>query len=204
LPRRSRASAAGRGGQRPLLMASLGSTLREPVCRRPTPPSVSRRLARAVGCSGLKPVTVRSPYASEASVRCFKGSFAMDEKHWQHAEGVLQAMLSSAEPRRCSSVNLRRHYSGPLRSRTSDHGHQRRGIHVPSRGHHWPDASPSSTHRLLSWPAARAGAAGASLRAGGGGPRTSGRIVGEPGAGKSRLLHEFRQRWRTGGSPTMR
>jgi len=181
-----------------LLMATFGVyPCEEPVSRAAhTAISVSKVGTRPAAV-GWKPGTVQiAIHASEASVRCFKGSFVMDEKHRQHAEGVLQAILSSAEPEamlvsQSAAPLLRDHFDlEPVTVATSDAGS---AFHLV--GHHWPDRDPKQhppnpfvgrQHELELLERLFAQAeAGRGQVVG---------IVGEPGAGKSRLLHEFRQR----------
>jgi len=120
-------------------------------------------------------------------VRCFKGSFAMDEKTWQAMPEGSGSKLFSARGRARGDArqsNLR----APTTPRTTSISNRwtmatkRRGIPVPSREPFTgPDpASPKQAPTdLLSWgrSPARAGSCWKRpLRAGGGvGPRTSGR-----------------------------
>jgi DNA-binding NtrC family response regulator len=157
--------------------------------------AVARASART-SALGLKPAAGQlAIHACEASVRRVKGSFVMDEEHRKQAEGVLDTLLSSTEPdgmlvSQSAARLLRERFD--LEPATAATG---AGSAFYLVGHHWPGRGlrqPSLTpfvgreHELalLERLFARAEAGRGQVVG----------IVGEPGAGKSRLLHEFRQR----------
>jgi len=158
--------------------------------------AVARASART-SAQGLKPAIGQiAIHACEASVRGMKGSFVIDEEHRKQAEGVLEALLSSTGSegmlvsRSAASLLRERFDLEPVTSATGEAGSAFYlvGHHWAGRGLRQPSLTPfiGREHELdlLERLFARAEAGRGQVVG----------IVGEPGAGKSRLLHELRQR----------
>lgn len=83
-----------------LLVATFGVyPCEEPASRAAQTAVAVSKTGGRTSAPGLKPATVQiAIHACEVSVRRGKGSFVIDDEHRQQAEGVLEAMLSSAAP----------------------------------------------------------------------------------------------------------
>ncbi len=181
--------------------SQLAATFGVYPCEEPTSRAAHTAItvSKATGRTsplGSRPATVQiAIHACEVSVRCVKGSFVMDEEHRRQTDGVLDAMLNSAEPHamlvsQSAARLLRERFD--LQPAVATGGAES-VLHLV--GHHWPARAltqPSLTPfvgrqhelELLEHLFARAEAGRGQVVG----------IVGEPGAGKSRILREFRLR----------
>ena len=135
-------------------------------------------------------------HACEASVRCTKSSFMMDEQVRQKAEGVLGAMLDSGEPAQvlvsqAAARLVRGRFKLESAAVVDDHAgstFRLMNYDEPGRKVRQPSLTPLIGRRdeldLLDCLFARAGTGRGQVVG----------IVGEPGVGKSRLLQEFSRR----------